>query len=64
MPHSVRFRQGGWDQYNLISGVDWKADLYYAAAHLRQLIDRSNWQALSPRSPNHGTDGGSAESLQ
>ncbi len=40
LPHSVRYRQGGWDQYNLISGDDWKADLYYAAAHMRQLIDR------------------------
>lgn len=40
MPNSVRYRCFGWDQDTRISGDDWKADLYYCAAHLRQLIDR------------------------
>ncbi len=40
MPNSVRYRCFGWDQDTRISGNDWKADIYYCAAHLRQLIDR------------------------
>ena len=36
----MRYRLLGWDQDTRIPGDDWKADLYYAAAHLRQLIDR------------------------
>ena len=40
----MRFRAFGWDQDTRISGDDWKADLYYAAAHLRQLIDRVKGQ--------------------
>lgn len=37
---SARYRLLGWDQDTRVSGDDWKADLYYAAGHLRQLIDR------------------------
>jgi RHS repeat-associated protein len=44
LPDDVRFRAFGWDQDTRISGDDWKADLYYAAAHLRQLIDRVKGQ--------------------
>ena len=40
LPVSIRYRIFGWDQDTRISGDDWKADLYYCAAHLRQLIDR------------------------
>jgi hypothetical protein len=40
MPADVRYRLLGWDQDTRIPGDDWKADLYYCAAHLRQLIDR------------------------
>jgi hypothetical protein len=40
LPPDVRYRVLGWDQDIRIPGDDWKADLYYAAAHLRQLIDR------------------------
>lgn len=39
MPDSVRYRLLGWDQDTRIPGDDWKADLYYCAAHIRQLID-------------------------
>ena len=40
LPASVRFRAFGWDQDTRVPGDDWHADLYYCAAHLRQLIDR------------------------
>lgn len=40
LPNSVRYRLLGWDQDTRIPGDDWKSDLYYCAAHLRQLIDR------------------------
>ncbi len=39
LPDSVKFRILGWNQDTRVSGDDWKADLYYCAAHLRQLID-------------------------
>lgn len=41
LSNDVRYRLLGWDQDTRISGDDWKADLYYCAAHLRQLIDRT-----------------------
>lgn len=44
MPDDVRYRLLGWDQDTRIPGDDWKADLYYTAAHLRQLIDRVKGQ--------------------
>ncbi|WP_208300459.1 hypothetical protein [Prosthecobacter fusiformis] len=40
LPDDVRYRIFGWDQDTRISGDDVKADLYYQAAHIRQLIDR------------------------
>ncbi len=40
MPEDVQYRIFGWDQDTRIPGDDWKADLYYAAGHLRELIDR------------------------
>ena len=40
MPDHVKYRIAGWNQDTRISGDDLRADLYYAAAHLRQLIDR------------------------
>lgn len=39
LPDSVKYRILGWNQDTRVSGDDWKADLYYCAAHLRQLID-------------------------
>ncbi len=36
----ARYRVFGIDQDTRVSGDDWKADLYYCASHLRQLIDR------------------------
>ncbi|MGE3109757.1 MAG: hypothetical protein AB7G11_06695 [Phycisphaerales bacterium] len=41
MPDDVRYRILGWDQDTRIPGDDWRADLYYCAAHLRELIDRA-----------------------
>lgn len=40
MPKDVQYRIFGYDQDTRIPGDDWRADLYYAAAHLRELIDR------------------------
>jgi LysM repeat protein len=40
MPDDVKYRIGGYNQDTRISGDDLRADLYYASAHLRQLIDR------------------------
>ena len=40
MPDEVRYRVGGYDQDTRIPGDDYKADLYYAASHVRELIDR------------------------
>ena len=40
IPEDIRYRLLGWDSDTRIPGDDWKADLYYAAAHLRELIDR------------------------
>lgn len=40
MPKDVQYRIFGYDQDSRIPGDDWKADLYYAAGHLRELIDR------------------------
>lgn len=39
LPGSVKYRIFGWNQDTRVSGDDWKSDLYYCAAHLRQLID-------------------------
>jgi hypothetical protein len=41
LPNDVRYRLLGWDQDTRIPGDDWKADLYYCAAHIRELIDRT-----------------------
>jgi len=41
MPEDVQYRIFGWDQDTRIPGDDWKADLYYAAGLLRELIDRA-----------------------
>ena len=40
LPDNVKYRFLGLEQDTRIPGDDWKADLYYCAAHLRQLIDR------------------------
>lgn len=40
LPADVRYRALGWDQDTRVAGDDYHADLYYAAAHLRELIDR------------------------
>lgn len=40
MPADVRYRLLGWDQDTRVSGDDLRGDLYYCAAHLRQLVDR------------------------
>lgn len=40
MPDDVRYRLLGYDQDTRVPGDDYKADLYYAAAHIRELIDR------------------------
>jgi LysM repeat protein len=40
LSEDVRYRMFGYDNDLRIPGDDWEADLYYAAAHLRQLIDR------------------------
>lgn len=40
LPHDVHYRLFGYDQDSRIPGDDLKADLYYQAAHIRQLIDR------------------------
>lgn len=40
MPDAVKYRIVGFNQDTRISGDDLRADLYYASAHLRQLIDR------------------------
>ncbi len=40
LSQEARYRALGWDQDTRVSGDDWRADLYYCAAHLRQLIDR------------------------
>ena len=39
LPEDVRYRLHGEDVDSRIPGDDWKADLYYASGHLRQLID-------------------------
>jgi len=44
MPDDVRYRLLGYDQDTRIPGDDWKADLYYCAAHIRELIDRTTGQ--------------------
>lgn len=41
LPDDVRYRMLGWDQDTRIPGDDWKADVYYSAAHIRQLIDNA-----------------------
>ena len=41
LPKDVQYRIFGWNQDTRIPGDDWKADLYYAAGHLRELIDRA-----------------------
>ena len=52
LPNDVRYRVLGWDQDTRIPGDDWHADLYYAAAHLRELIDlqtgRAGFSAVLP----------------
>ncbi len=40
IPDNVRFRMQGWDSDTRVPGEDWRCDLYYCAAHLRELIDR------------------------
>lgn len=40
LSNEARYRAFGWDQDTRVSGDDFRADLYYCAAHLRQLIDR------------------------
>lgn len=40
LPEDVRYRAFGWDQDTRIPGRDLRADLYYASAVLRQLIDK------------------------
>lgn len=40
IPDSIRFRMQGWDSDSRIPGDDWRSDLFYCAAHLRELIDR------------------------
>ncbi len=40
LPTDVRFRVFEIDTDIRIPGYDWKSDLYYCAAHIRQLIDR------------------------
>ena len=40
LSNQARYRAFGWDQDTRVSGDDFRADLYYCAAHLRQLIDR------------------------
>jgi hypothetical protein len=40
LSEDARYRVGGWDQDTRIPGDDYRADLYYASAHIRQLIDR------------------------
>lgn len=40
LPEDVRYRAFGWNQDTRIPGDDLKADLYYASAVLRQLIDK------------------------
>jgi len=40
MPDKVRYRLFGIDADTRRAGDDWRADLYYCAAHLRELIDR------------------------
>jgi len=41
LPKDVQYRIFGHNQDTRIPGDDWKADLYYCAAHLRELIDRT-----------------------
>ncbi|MCB2254206.1 hypothetical protein KTQ74_20020 [Pseudomonas chlororaphis] len=40
MLEDVQYRIFGCDHDTRIPGDDWKTDLYYAAGHLRELIDR------------------------
>lgn len=43
MPKEIANREGYISDTNAdtaIQGADWRADLYYGAAHIRQLIDR------------------------
>ena len=44
MPPEVQYRIFDYNQDTRIPGDDWKADLYYCAAHLRELIDRVTGQ--------------------
>lgn len=41
LPQDVRFRALGVDTDTRIPGYDLKSDFYYAAAHIRELIDRT-----------------------
>ena len=40
VPERLRIRQGGYDSDTRIPGADWRSDLYYGAAHIRELFDR------------------------
>lgn len=40
IPDDVRYRIFGRDQDTRVSGDDYRSDLYYASAHLRELVDR------------------------
>jgi hypothetical protein len=40
LPQDISERLLGLNVDSRIPGADWQADLYYAAAHLRELVDR------------------------
>lgn len=44
LSEDARVRAFGLSADTRVPGADWKADLYYAAAHLRELIDRETGQ--------------------
>lgn len=58
IPDNVANRAFGWRQDTRISGDDLRADLYYASAHLRELIDRTthktNYDGPLTRQQVHG----------
>lgn len=54
LPGDVRHRVLGWNQDTRLPGDDLKADLYYASAVLRQLIDKEMGTGYrGPISPEH-----------
>jgi|GEM_PF-1889401 len=50
IPPELRIRQDGYDSDTRIPGADWRSDLYYGAAHLRELFDRYRrpWEPGKP----------------